>query len=168
MLDWLNPWWKQTYAMPVPLEPRYVEGRFQTETTARVSRQREGRLVVARRGRYLGGYLRTVATLTPNESNTEVGVTFARPESAIWLMVGFSLVGILVTLVESVPLVSPWLAGTWNWSDLVVLIPIVSVCIIFAANHYSATADREYLLGEIWIALTQPPRNYWRTLAEQL
>ncbi len=153
--------------MPVPLEPKYVAGRFETETTARIAKSPDGRLVVARRGRYLGGYLRTIATLTPNESNTEVSVRFARPETAIWLMVGFVVVAIGVMLAESIPLVSRWVADTWNWSDLSVLFPIVSFCIVFAANHSSATADRDYLLAEIWIALTQSPRKYWQTLAEQ-
>jgi hypothetical protein len=123
--------------------------------------------VVARRGRYLGGYLRTVAALTPNEANTEVTVTLGRSKATIGLMLGFAAVAIIVAVAELVPLTSHGLAGVWKWSTTAILLPLASFAVIFAANHWAAVADAEYLLAEISIALTQPPKNFWRTLAQE-
>ncbi len=165
LFDWLNPWWHRTFVIPVPLEPNYVVRRFQTETSARISRRPDGRLMVGRRWRYLGGYLRAVATLTPNATNTEVTVTFSRPRATIRLMVAFAILPIVLTLADAGTLVSHGLA--WNWSDIGILSPFASVAVLFAINHSSAIADANQLLAEIWIALTQPPKNFWRTLAER-
>jgi hypothetical protein len=167
MFDWLNPWWHLTRVIPVPLEPNFVARRFETETSARVSRRPDGRLVVARRWRYLGGYLRTVATLTPNAPNTEVTVTFSRPVATVRLMVAFAILAITLTLVKSVPLVTPGPVRLWNWSSIGILLPAASTGILFAVNHSSAIADANYLLAEFVVALTQPPKNFWRSLAEQ-
>ena len=164
IFDWLNPWWHQTFVIPVPLETDYVVRRFETETAAKISRGLDGRLIVGRRWRYLGGYLRTVATLTPNSTNTEVTVTFSRPKATIRLMVAFAILPIVVATTEAGSLVSHGLA--WNWSDLGILLPFASVAVIFGANHSSALGDANHLLAEIVIALTQPPKNFWRTLAE--
>lgn len=165
MLDWLNPWWQMSFVVPVPLEPKYVAGRFENETKARVSTTRDGRLLVSRRGRYLGGYLRTVARLTPNETNTEVTVGFSRPKATIWLMLALGILAIGVAVGEGAPLAGNVLSGIWRWSYLFALSPLVSFGIIFAANHASALADADYLKTEITAALTQPPANFWRTLA---
>jgi hypothetical protein len=165
IFDWLNPWWHQTFVIPVPLEPNYVVGRFESETSARISRGADGHLIVGRRWRYLGGYLRTVAKLTPNATNTEVTVTFSRPKSTIRLMVAFATLPIVVTVAEGGPLVSHGL--TWHRPDIGILLPFASVAVLFAVNHSSAIDDANHLLAEIWIALTQPPKNFWRTLAER-
>jgi hypothetical protein len=165
MFDWLNPWWHRTLVIPVPLEPNYVVQRFETETSARTSRRPDGRLIVGRRWRYLGGYLRTVATLTPNATNTEVTVTFSRPKATSRLMVAFAILPIVLTLADAGSLISHGLA--WNWSDIGVLLPFVSVAVLFAINHWSAMDDANHLRAEIWIALTQPPKNFWRTSVER-
>ena len=151
--------------IPVPLEPNYVVRRFETETSARISRRPDGRLMVGRRWRYLGGYLRTVATLTPNATNTEVTVTFNRPKATIWLMVAFGILPIVLTLADLGSLVSHGLG--WTWSDIGILLPFASVAVLLAVNHSAAIDDANDLLAEIWIALTQPPKNFWRTLAER-
>ncbi len=159
-VDWLNPWWHQTPVIPVPLEPNYVAQRFQTETSARILSDPDGRLIVRRRWRYLGGYLRTVATLTPNVSNTEVAVTFSRPQATVRLMIGFAILAIVLTIAEAA-------SSSWAWSSIGTLLPVASVATLFAINHSSAVSDANYLLAEIWVALTQPPKNFWRRLAEQ-
>jgi hypothetical protein len=121
--------------------------------------------MVGRRWRYLGGYLRTVATLTPNATNTEVTVTFSRPKATIRLMVAFAILPIVLTLADPGSLVSHGLA--WKWSDIGILLPFASVAVLLAVNHSAAIDDANDLLAEIWIALTQPPKNFWRTLAER-
>ena len=121
--------------------------------------------MVGRRWRYLGGYLRTVATLTPNATNTEVMVTFSRPKATIRLMVAFAILPIVLILADAGSLVRNGLA--WNWSNIGILLPFASVVVLFAINHSAAVDDANHLLAEIWIALTQPPKNFWRTLAEQ-
>jgi len=165
VFDWLNPWWRETYVIPVPLEPIYVVRRFESETSARVSRRPDGRLIVGRRWRYLGGYLRTTATLAPNATNTEVTVTFSRPKATIRLMVAFAILPIIVTVANAESLVSHGLA--WNWSDIGILLPFASVAVLFGINHSSAIDDANHLLAEILIALIQPPKNFWRTLAKR-
>ncbi len=165
MFDWLNPWWRRTGLIPVPLEPTHVAARFETETSARISSGPDGRLILARRWRYLGGHLRTVATLTPNASNTEVVVTFSRPKATVWLMLAFAIVAICTTVAELAPLVADG-PDSWKWSSIGALLPIASVAALFAINHSSAIADANALLAEIFLALTQPPKSYWRSLAD--
>ena len=167
MPDWLNPWWQMSSVIPVPIEPEYVSRRFQSETRARISAMPGRRLTVTRTGRYLGGYLRTVATLTPNASNTEVTVAFSRPRTTIWLMVGFMILGVVVAVAQATPLVTQELGRAWRWSDLFVLSPLVSFGVVFAVNHAFAMEDARHLHKEIECALTQPPKNFWRALAKQ-
>ena len=122
-------------------------------------------LIVTKKGRYLGGYVRTVAKLTSTESGTEVNVTFSRPRVTAWLMGGFALLALVLPLSVALPFVfRSGLSELWRPSSLALLIGPAGIAVVMAVNHSSAKADVSELKAFIGTALTRPPLWFWRSL----
>jgi hypothetical protein len=164
---WLNPWWHDRYEVTIPIEARHIWSRFQADGRIEAKAAAGGRdLILTRRHRYLGGYVRTVAELTTDQSGTRVVVTFRRPLATAWLMVGFAALGLLLPIAEALLSVMAhgW-SAIWTSNSPFLLVSPISVVIVFTENHWSTRSDTRELKAIVAATLTQPPLWLWRKLA---
>ena len=163
---WLDPWWHDDSRIVTPLQAEHIWARLQANGRIKATLSDDGHeLVVARGGRYLGGYIRTVGTVTSHGSGTELTVTFRRPTASKWIMGAFAALAVLLLVNGAVPtIVQHGPFAIWSWSSLTFLIGPASLALVLALNHSSAKADVRELKAIIGSTMTQPPQWLWKTL----